>query len=210
MIVGYRLGPRIYSSSGTVVVKGIRESDGVPVILKYPTSEHPTLAEVARYRHEHEILRLVGGAGAVRGLALERSGHRLVLVTEDTGGQTLADRFAGSRPSLETFLRIGIGLARAVAAVHARGVIHKDLHPRNVIVQADGSGVRLIDFGIATRLTRESQGLAHPDNLEGTLAYLSPEQTGRVNRPVDVRSDLYSLGATLFTLLSGALPFTAV
>src|SRR5262249_9499782 len=170
-----------------------------------------SLAEVARYRHEYEILKVVAGEQVAGALALEHVGHRPVLVTQDTGYLTLADRFAASRPSLETFLRTAIALARAVAAVHARGVIHKDLHPRNILVLVEDVGcrVKLLDFGIATRLSRESQGLAHPDNLEGTLAYLSPEQTGRVNRAIDARSDLYSVGATLHWLASGALPFQA-
>src|SRR5215831_1016911 len=160
-VVGYRHGERIYSSAATIVERGAREADGVAVVLKYPAAEQPTLSEIARYRREHELLQLVGGERVVKGLALERAGHRPVLVCEDRGGETLARRFADTRPSLETFLRVAADLARALAAVHAAGVIHKDVHPGNVVVLPDGR-VMLIDFGIATKLVRESQSLGHP------------------------------------------------
>src|SRR5215471_6806662 len=164
-VVGYRIGERIYSSSATVVARGVREADGVAVVLKYPAAEQPTPSEIARYGREHELLQLVGGDRVVEGLALERVGHRLVLVCKDSGGETLARRFASTRPSLRTFLRVAADMARALAAVHAAGIIHKDLHPGNVVIHPDDR-VKLIDFGIATKAARESQGLAYPDNLE--------------------------------------------
>src|SRR5215471_10111796 len=109
---GYRLEDPTYQSASTLVARGVRMSDGAAVIVKYPTAEKPTPAEVARWRHEHEILQILDGSGAVRGLALERAGHRPVLVTEDLGATTLAARFAAARPVVAEFLQLALGLAR--------------------------------------------------------------------------------------------------
>src|SRR5262245_49707110 len=133
-LTGYRLEAPLYQSVSTIVARGTRLSDGAPVMVKYPAAEKPAPFDVARWRNEHEILQLLDGAGSIRGLALEHAGHRPVLVTENLGATTLAARFAGARPAIAEFLRLALGLARAVAAVHARDIIHKDLHPQNVVV----------------------------------------------------------------------------
>jgi serine/threonine protein kinase len=132
----------------------------------------------------------------------------MVLVLEDPGGVPL-DQWLGQPLDLAAWLRLAINLSAAVAQLHERGIIHKDIKPPNVLVDSATGQCWLIGFGIATRLPRERQTPEPPEVIAGTLAYMAPEQTGRMNRSIDSRSDLYSLGVTLYELLTGSLPFTA-
>src|SRR6202043_3427249 len=124
------------------------------------------------------------------------------------GGVPL-DRLLGRPLDVSHFLRIAIPLAGALRHLHERGLIHKDIKPANILVDADSGGVWLTGFGIASRLPRERQVPAPPEMIAGTLAYMAPEQTGRINRSIDSRSDLYALGVTFYRMLTGRLPFTA-
>ena len=145
---------------------------------------------------------------AVRPLELVREHGRTMLVLEDPGGEPL-DRLLGRPMEIGRFLRIAIGYRPRFASVHERGLIHKDIKPANILVNAATGQVWLTGFGIASRLPRERQAPAPPEVIAGTLAYMAPEQTGRMNRSIDSRSDLYALGVTFYEMLTGALPFTA-
>ena len=144
----------------------------------------------------------------MRPLELVRERGRTMLVLEDPGGEPLAGCSA-RRWRLGRFLRLAIGIAAALGKLHQRGLVHKDIKPANILVNGTTGEVRLTGFGIASRLPRERQAPAPPETIAGTLAYMAPEQTGRMNRSIDSRSDLYSLGVTLYQMLTGALPFTA-
>src|SRR5262249_6644116 len=133
---------------------------------------------------------------------------RTMLVLEDPGGEPLAGQLA-SPMELGRFLAFAIGIAAALGKVHQHGLIHKDIKPANIVVGCTDGRVRLTGFGIASRLARERQAPQPPETITGTLAYMAPEQTGRTNRSIDARSDLYALGVTLYQMLTGALPFTA-
>ena len=155
-------------------------------------------------------IQLAGRDGGAGGAALElvRENNRSILVLEDPGGEPL-HRLLGKPMQLERFLLLAIGISAALGKVHQRGLVHKDVKPANILVNAAGSAVWLTGFGIASRLPRERQSPEPPELIAGTLAYMAPEQTGRMNRSVDWRSDLYALGVTLYELLTGNLPFTA-
>ena len=183
------------------------ERDGSMVVLKRLAPERSSPFEQARLRREYEILRSLDlpGVAATRGLM--EDGGSLTLVLDDFGGVNLATWLQTTPRSLLARLDVAIRLAAIVGALHDHGVIHKDIKPRNILIDPVGQ-VQLIDFGIATRVPRELPALRSPTVLEGTLAYIAPEQTGRMNRPIDHRSDLYSLGATLYELLIGRPPFT--
>ena len=131
-----------------------------------------------------------------------------MLVLEDPGGEPL-DRLVGQPLELTRFLRLAIGLSAALGKLHQRGLIHKDIKPANILVDSATGDVWLTGFGIASRLPRERQAPEPPEVIAGTLAYMAPEQTGRMNRSIDSRSDLYSLGVTFYEMLTGVLPFTA-
>ena len=147
-------------------------------------------------------------AWAARPLALVHHQGRPMLLLEDPGGEIL-ESFLGHPLELTQFLRMAIGLAVALGRLHGRGLIHKDIKPPNVLVNSATGEVWLTGFGIASRLPRERQSPEPPEFIAGTLAYMAPEQTGRMNRSIDSRSDLYALGVTLYEMLTGSLPFTA-
>src|SRR5262249_9113782 len=148
------------------------------------------------------------GAWAVRPLELVRDAGRAMLVLEDVGGEPL-ERLLGAPMQTGRFLRLAIGIAVAGGKLHERGLVHKDVKPVNILVNRTTDEVRLTGFGIASRLPRERQSPHPPETIAGTLAYIAPEQTGRMNRSIDSRSDLYALGVTFYQMLTGALPFTA-
>jgi serine/threonine protein kinase len=147
-------------------------------------------------------------AWAVRPLALSEHLGRTTLVLEDPGGETL-DRLLPGPMEIPQFLRLAVGLATALGGLHKRELIHKDVRPTNVLANSATGQVRLMGFGIASRLPRERQAPEPPEFIVGTLPYMAPEQTGRKNRSIDSRSDLYALGVTLYEMLTGTLPFTA-
>ena len=178
------------------------------VLIALPAAEHPTPSSLDRLAHEYELKDDLDGAWAVRPLELVREGGRTMLVLEDPGGEPLA-RLLGCPMEVGNFLRIAIGVASTLCKAHQQGLVHKDIKPANILVNGGSEEVRLIGFGIASRLSRERQAPDPPETIAGTLAYMAPEQTGRMNRSVDSRSDLYALGVTFYQMLTGVLPFTA-
>ncbi|MEZ4221573.1 MAG: AAA family ATPase [Polyangiaceae bacterium] len=202
----YVVSEQIHEGAHASVFRGTRQSDGLPVAVKCSRGEYPSPKDLARLRHEHALMRDLELPGIARAVALERYGNGLALVMQDAGGESLDKILRARRLSLREALDLGKSLAGTLADLHRRQVVHKDIKPHNVLIGADGSIV-LIDFGIATRLSQEAQRARAIDSLEGTLSYMAPEQSGRMNRVVDHRSDLYSLGVTLYEALTGQLPF---
>ncbi|HZE67900.1 MAG TPA: AAA family ATPase, partial [Sporichthyaceae bacterium] len=202
---GYRVLGTLASSESTLVLRCRSTTSGESVLVKLLRAEYPTPEQLARLRHEFDIATDLPPEWAVRALGVEQFGRRTGLVLTDTGGVSLAAVVPPDGFDLATFLRLAVSLVTAVAGLHQHGLIHRDLKPANVVVDEALETTRLTDFGLATRLTRVEG--ASTDRLEGTLAYLAPEQTGRLARSVDQRSDLYSLGVTLYQMLAGRLPF---
>jgi PAS domain S-box-containing protein len=178
------------------------------VLAVVPAAEPPTPGTLERLAHEYGLQDELDGGWAARPLELIHEHGRTLLVLEDPGGEPL-DRLLGSPMEVGMFLRLAIGIAMALAKVHQRGLIHKDLKPGHILVDRASAEVWLTGFGIASRLPREHPAPEPPEVIAGTLAYMAPEQTGRMNRSVDARSDLYALGVTFYQLLTGHLPFTA-
>jgi PAS domain S-box-containing protein len=192
-----------------VLCRGWRDNgDQTAVLAVLSASERPTPGFIDRLAHEYGLKDELDGRSAVRPLALVREHGRTMLLLEDPGGEPL-DRLLGQPMETGRFLRLAIGLSAALRQLHERGLIHKDIKPANVLVDFATDQVSLTGFGIASRLPRERQSPEPPELVAGTLAYMAPEQTGRMNRSIDSRSDLYSLGVTLYEMLTGALPFVA-
>jgi PAS domain S-box-containing protein len=184
-------------------------AEGEPnsVLIVRLAAECPIPASLDRLTHEYALRDELDGAWAVRPLELIRERGRPMLVLEDPDSEPL-NRLLGAPMTLDRFLRLAIAIAAAVTQLHRRGLIHKDLKPANLLVNGSDE-VRVTGFGIASRLSRERQQLEPAETIAGTLAYMAPEQTGRMNRSIDSRSDLYALGVTFYQMLTGTLPFTA-
>ncbi|MEZ0372243.1 MAG: AAA family ATPase [Candidatus Sericytochromatia bacterium] len=187
-----------------------------PVLLKLLRHQHPGAPEQARFRREYDLLRQVQGEEIISAAGLEDYARGLVLVMEDFSGVPLAQVFKANRQerqavlgTLPERLALALGLCRALAAIHAAGIIHKDFSPAHFLFDHASRRLKLVDFAVATRLPQRQGSLKSPRILEGHLAYLSPELTGRMNRSVDYRTDFYALGVTLYQLLTDKLPFEA-
>ncbi|WNC95492.1 AAA family ATPase (plasmid) [Paraburkholderia sp. FT54] len=197
-------GDRAFVRTWQVTVDGTRTS----VLATWSTGEPPTAAGQDRLFHEYALKDQLDSAWAVRPLELVRKGDRTVLVFADPGGEPL-ERLLGRPFETDRFVRLAVSIAAALGEVHLHGLVHKDVKPAHILVDESTGSVRLTGFGLATLLPRERQSPAPPENIAGTLAYMAPEQTGRMNRSIDARSDLYSLGITFYQMLTGSLPFTA-
>jgi serine/threonine protein kinase len=191
-----------------VLERGQGDRDLSAILVVAPVSEHPVPGILERLEHEYALRNELNSDWAARPLTLVRREGRPMLILEDAGGEPL-DRLLGQPMELSRFLRIAVGLAAALGKLHQQGLIHKDIKPANILVDSASGAIRLTGFGIASRLPRERQPAEPPEMIAGTLAYMAPEQTGRMNRFIDSRSDLYSLGVTFYEMLTGALPFKA-
>lgn len=191
----------------SIVYRAWRTSDDQPVVLKVSRLAHPPAAVVARFEKEHALLASLDLPGVVSTGGLFEHDGQLVLLVEDFGGVDLARVLRAGRIDPLTALRIAVQGADALARLHAAGIVHKDVNPANVLYNSRTGVVKLADLGLATRLPREAAALSQERALRGTVRYIAPEQTGRMNRAVDARSDLYSYGASLFELLCGRPPF---
>ncbi len=207
---GYLLVP-IRKGADFTLYRGRRLGDPSPVLVLAPTAEYPSPESLRRLEHEYSLVSEMDLEWTAKPLALTHHEGRTILVLKDPGGEPLDQILhlhQGQPLDLRRALRIAIGLTRALGQVHRRGLIHKDIKPGNVLVD-DADSVWLTGFGIASRLPRDRQAPAPPEIIAGTLAYMAPEQTGRMNRSIDTPSDLYSFGVTLYQMLTGRLPFAA-
>ncbi|MDM8558858.1 AAA family ATPase [Candidatus Parabeggiatoa sp. HSG14] len=208
-LTNYQIGSQIYESANSLVYRGHRKKDNQPVILKMLKQDYPTPVELTRYRQEYEITHDLDLTGVIKVYDIEKYQNTLVIILEDFGGESLKQLIANNPLTLKDFFPLAIETADNLSKIHAANIIHKDINPSNIVINPDTKLLKIIDFGIASRLPRENPTLKNPEQLEGTLAYLSPEQTGRINRSMDYRTDLYSLGVTFYELLTGKLPFIA-
>jgi predicted ATPase/signal transduction histidine kinase/tRNA A-37 threonylcarbamoyl transferase component Bud32 len=206
-IPGYDLSEIIHEGINTIVYRGTAQPEAQPVILKVLKADYPTIEDIARLKHEYKMTENLNIEGIVKVLRLETHQNRLVLVCEDFGGESLKQLLSAQKLEIATFLSIAMQLAQALASLHNNRIIHKDIKPANIIINPLSGEMKLTDFSISSRLYKETPQLVNPNQLEGTLAYMSPEQTGRMNRPIDYRSDFYSLGVTFYEMLTGQLPF---
>src|SRR5579863_3342706 len=195
-----------------VLSRGLRRTGTSPcppsVLALMPRSEHSRPETIRMLEHEYSLRTEVDAAWAVTPVEITQHEGRTVVILDDPGGEPLA-QLVGTPMEMGQFLRVAIGLSAAVRQLHGRGLIHKDLKPANVMIEPRTGQVWLMGFGITSRLPRERQWAEPPEFIAGTLAYMAPEQTGRMNRSIDSRTDLYALGVTLYEMLTGTLPFTA-
>ncbi|KOP25235.1 serine/threonine protein kinase [Hapalosiphon sp. MRB220] len=214
-IADYNFIEVLYEDNITWVYRALRESDQTLVMIKTLKNEYPTIEELARLRHEYKILQSLEIEGIVKPLALESYHNGLVLIFSDFEGESLKKFISKHNINFSNFLQLGIQLSSTLAQLHQNNIIYKNLKTYNILINSKTNKIKLIDFSISSCLSREILTLSNPNLLvrdalsEGvnTLAYISPEQTGRMNRSIDYRSDFYSLGVTFYEILTGQLPF---
>ncbi|MEG4817312.1 AAA family ATPase [Microcoleus sp. K5-D4] len=208
-LTGYQILDRIYSGTRTRVYRAFRTGDKQPVAIKVLRNQYPSFSELVQFRNQYTIAKNLHLPGIIETYSLETYQNSYALVMEDFGGISLKEwrQQRETGPTLIEFLQVAIDLSNILDILYRHRIIHKDIKPANILIHPPTKQVKLIDFSIASLLPRETQTLINPNLLEGTLGYLSPEQTGRMNRGIDYRSDFYSLGVTFYELLAGRLPF---
>ncbi len=207
LLPGYELTKTIYQGARTKVCRAVDIATQKPVVVKVLSQEYHSFSNLVEFRNQYTITKNLAIAGIVRPLAIKPYGNSFALIMEDFGGLDLGQYIQQRALGLTDVLDIALQLVQILHELHQQGVIHKDLKPSNILIHPDSKQVKLIDFSIASLLPKETQAIHSPKSLEGTLAYLAPEQTGRMNRAIDYRTDYYALGVTLYQLLTGQLPF---
>ncbi|MEG4346638.1 AAA family ATPase [Microcoleus sp. A003_D6] len=203
----YDITEQLYSGSRTLVYRARRTADQQPAVIKVLREEHPTFSELVQFRNQYTIAKHLSSIGIIQAYSLEPYRNGYALVMEDFGGISLRQFALGKPLGLNVFCPIALQISDILHDLYLNRIVHKDIKLANILINPDTKQVKLIDFSIASLLPRETPEIQSPNILEGTLAYLSPEQTGRMNRAIDYRSDFYSLGVTFFELLTGQLPF---
>lgn len=204
---GYQIKEVIFKSYRSIIFRGFRDSDNAPIIIKLLNHEYPSAKEISQFQREYEIAAKLMGDGIIKVYHLEKYNNSLAIVMEDFGGESIANALHVTKLSLADKITLAIKMVDSLIQIHQQNIIHKDVNPSNLIWNPQTGQLKIIDFGISSELTREISQLSNMHLLEGTLGYISPEQTGRMNRPIDYRTDLYSLGVTLYELFTGQLPF---
>ncbi|WP_459195426.1 ATP-binding protein [Wukongibacter baidiensis] len=206
-IPGYKITQKLYTSGKTIIYKGYIEKDNTPVILKTFKDDYSITEGNLRLENEYRILKKLEVKGVLKAYDLVKHAEGFILVLEGFTGESLKEFLDSNQVQLNVFLKIALQLSAILGDIHKSGVIHKDIKPSNIIIDKKTGQVKIIDFSISNWASFENDRNIETDILEGTLAYTAPEQTGRLNRGVDYRVDYYSLGVTLYEMLTGRLPF---
>ncbi len=209
LVSGYTINEKIFDSERSLVYRGQREYDDQPVILKILRQDQITPDKIARFQREYEIMSQLQGDACIQVYEQIEYENSLAIILEDFGGQSIAATLNNNALPLQYFLPLAIHITQQLGDIHNQNLIHKDINPGNIVWNQETDMVKIIDFGLATALSRENPEIRSPNMLEGTLAYISPEQSGRMNRAMDYRSDFYSLGVTFYEMVTGKLPFIA-
>jgi len=205
---GYKITEELYNGSRTVVYRGYRQTDSLAVVIKLLKNPYPSFSELLSFRNQYTIAKNLNSPLIIQTYNLEPYANGYALIMEDFGGISLMEwAIKEKQQSLEEFLPIAIALCNALNLLYQERIIHKDIKPSNILINPQTKQIKLIDFSVASLLPRETQTLVNPNVIEGTLSYIAPEQTGRMNRGIDYRTDFYSLGVTFYELLLGKLPF---
>jgi predicted ATPase/signal transduction histidine kinase len=206
-ISGYQMTEKIYDGTRTLIYRARRETDSQLVVIKFLKNEYPTFNELVQFRNQYTIAKNLDIDGIVHPYTLENYHNGFALIMEEVGAVSLYEYITDNPLMLKGFFKVAIVIVKILEALYQNRVIHKDIKPQNILIHPETQQIKLIDFSISSLLPRETQEIQSPNVLEGTLAYLSPEQTGRMNRGIDYRTDFYSLGVTFYELLTGQLPF---
>jgi len=204
---GYTFEEKIYENSNSVIYKAISNDRKTPVIIKMPSKEKPTLKDEARFQLQYEVVSDFNYDGIIKMYDLLKVNNIPIIIMEYFKGSSLNKTISKRAVSLEEFLNIAIKITDTIGEIHRKNVIHMDINPGNILWNKEMQALKIIDFSISSRLSHDSQEIIVPKGLEGSVEYISPEQTGRMNRTIDYRTDYYSLGITLYELITRVKPF---
>ncbi len=204
---GYKIIEEISIDSNSIILRGTRNLDNCPIIIKILNKEYPSSKELSDFIREYEIMDRITGDGIMKAYSMEKYNNSRAIIMEDIGGESVDKILHSTKLDLVEKLSLAIKMTQCLIQLHKQNIIHKDVNPSNFIWNYKTNQVKIIDFGISAELMREASQCINLNILEGSLNYLSPEQTGRINRPIDYRTDLYSLGVTFYELFTEQLPF---
>ena len=207
-LIGYEIKEEIFKSSNSAVYRATQTADNRPVVIKLLNREYPSSRELSAFVREYEIMAKLSGEGIIKAYSLIKCSNSLAIIMEDIGGESVAKVLRSTKAGLAEKVSLAIRMTDSLIQTHRQNVIHKDVNPTNFVWNEKTNQVKIIDFGISAELIRELPQSIDMNVPEGNLRYASPEQTGRISRPVDYRSDLYSLGITFYELFTGRLPYT--
>jgi len=203
----YILTEKIHETRNSVIYRGHKKNEGEPLIIKLLKTVNPTASEIARFIQEYRLLKTLNIPNIIKIYDLVRDNDRYAIIEEDFGGISLKERLKDKNLNLNTLLQIFSKVSQTLGIIHQNNIVHLDIKPDNILVNPENNEVKITDFGISAVLTHANDEIYNPDVIEGTLSYMSPEQTGRMNRGVDYRTDIYSLGVTIYEMLTGEVPF---
>jgi predicted ATPase/signal transduction histidine kinase len=208
-IPGYRITETIYVSNRTTVYRAYQEENQIIVVIKVLNTQSAQFRDLILFKNQYAIAQQIDHPNIIKCYELERYDNSYALILEDFGGVSLKEYTQSQPLTLGEFFPIAIAITNALECLYQNRIIHKDIKPKNILINPETKKIKLIDFSISSLLPKETSEIKNPNVLEGTLAYMSPEQTGRMNRGIDYRTDYYSLGVTFYELLTGKLPFTS-
>jgi len=207
LIPGYQIKEKLYESYNSLVFRAFQEEKELPVIIKVLKGEYPNPERIVRFKREYELLIGLNLEGTIKAYSLESFNNSYAILMEDFGAEALNKLLGKRKLTLNEFLNLSIKITEILGQLHQLNIIHKNINPSNIVWNQETDQIKIIDFGISTVLSSEIAAIQNPNEFEGTLSYISPEQTGRMNRIIDYRSDMYSLGVTLYEIMTGQLPF---
>lgn len=204
---GYQVNEIIFESNNSVVFRAVHEVTQLPVVIKVLKGEYPDPEKIVRFKREYEILKELNLEGTVKAYSLENYNNSCAIIMEDFGAESMRNILNKRKLNLNEFFKISIKITEILSQLHQLKIIHKNINPTNILWNQETDQIKIIDFGISAVLSSEIAAIQNPNEFEGTLSYISPEQTGRMNRMLDYRTDMYSFGVTLYEILTGQLPF---
>ncbi len=206
-ISDYTIIEKLDETRSSLIYRGKKDAETQTVIIKALKTHYPSPTDIARFNQEYDLIRSIDLDGVIKTYDIINDNNSIALVLEDFNGISLDKAIEKKKPSLKRFLKIALDLAETLGNLHKLDIVHRDIKPQNILYNPATERLKVSDFGIASVLTHENEEIYHPDVVKGTLSYISPEQTGRMNRAVDYRTDLYSLGITFYEMLTGSVPF---
>jgi len=206
-IPGYQIKETIFESNNSFVFRALKEDSELPVVIKLLKGEYPKPERIVRFRREYETLKGIDNKGVIKVHGFESFKNSYAIVMQDFGADSLKGILERERITLDKFLNLTISITEILNQLHQLNIIHKNINPSNILWNQESDELKLIDFGISAVLSHEIAAIQNPNEFEGTLSYISPEQTGRMNRIIDYRTDMYSLGVTFYEIMTGHLPF---